>query len=345
MSDEHLPEPTSGQRIMQLALFEILDPNDAAYSQAIELYDLIPKYIRYRRKREFEKDNISVERKFTVHNRDYDLRIYGAIIEDRDDDAHIVYPGTREELIEDALRKITVSQGRAAYDEDGGFCKFTIYELQSELKAMGHFYSNTEIKEALNILHQTRIAVEADGKKVTSGYLLPFLSFVSEDDLRLDRDAKCIVRFHEIVSLSIKQLEFRQFNYAMSMSFSSSLTRSLFKRLSQRWRQASMVNSYSLGMITMLRDAGEPIDTKMHNNRKKVRKALDELVNKGVIRGYEEEPIRVGRRIVDVKLTFETGIRYTDQPTKSFTGDQKRANHFVGAQADVKAQRPTRPRA
>ena len=114
MSDEHLPEPTSGQRIMQLTLFEILDPNDAAYSQAIELYDLIPKYIRYRRKREFEKDNISVERKFTVHNRDYDLRIYGAIIEDRDDDAHIVYPGTREELIEDALRKITVSQGRAS---------------------------------------------------------------------------------------------------------------------------------------------------------------------------------------------------------------------------------------
>ena len=316
---------------MQLTLFEILDPNDTAYSQAIELYDLIPKYIRYRRKREFQKDNIAVHRQFTVHGRDYDLRIYGAIIEDRDDDAHIVYPSTREELVEDALRKITVSQGRAAYDQDGGFCKFTIYELQTELKGMGHFYSNTEIKEALNVLHQTRIAVEADGKKVTSGYLLPFLSLVSEDDLRLNRDAKCVVRFHEMVSLSIKQLEFRQFNYSMSMSFSSSLTRSVFKRLSQRWRQASLMNSYSLGMLTMLRDAGEPIDTKMHNNRQKACKALDELVSKGVIRSYHEDPVKVGRRIVDVKLTFETGLSYAEQPNKNFSSDQKRANHFESA--------------
>ena len=101
--------------------------------------------------------------------------LYGAILEGRDEhEAQIVYPGMREELVEDALRKITVSNSRGRYDEMGGFVRFTMYELQRELAAHNHKYGLTQIKEALNILHLTRIVLETeDGSKIASGYLLP----------------------------------------------------------------------------------------------------------------------------------------------------------------------------
>ncbi len=331
MSDFHLPVPTDvGERILQLSLFELITPGDCAYSQAIELYDVIPKYVWYRRKRDFLKSNVTITRHFRSHGYDYMLNIHGAILKQDNGDAYIFYPGAREELVEDALRKITVSNARTAYDSVGGFCHFTIYELQQELKINGHCFSYNEIKEALFILHQTRIELASGGKKITSGYLLPSLTLVSEEDLHTDHNAKCLVRFHEIVSQSIQRLDFRQFNYRMAMSFRSSLTRAIFKRLSQRWKGASMSSDYGpVGLLTLFSGAGVDVDKKMSNNRRKMSQALNELVEKGVLSDYREKLLRTGRKIVDVHYTLLAGGRYVDQPARNFVSDTKRANHFA----------------
>jgi hypothetical protein len=75
----------------------------------------------------------------------------------------------------------------------------------------------------------------------------------------------------------------------MTMSFRSSLARYFFKRLSHRWLGASMINDFGpIGLMGLLRDAGENRASKMFNNQYKIQKALDEFIEKGVIRGYQE---------------------------------------------------------
>ena len=349
-TQEHLPQPTAGDRISQLAFFELVEPSDKDYSQAIALYDCIPKYVGYGRVKSFDESNVSIRREFRINKTDFQLKITGAIIErpvksgSSETKQCIVYPGTREELVEDVLRKIAVSKGRTSYDAQGGFCSFSLYELRQELKATGHTFSFSEIKEALLILHKTGIEIStAEGEHVTSGYMLPSLSLVSAKKLREKTDnTKCTVRFHEIVSMSIQHLDFRQINYSLTMSFKSVLARRLFKRISGRWTGASMSHDYGpVFLNTLFRDTGESIDDTHANKKRKLTAALKELKEKGVIRDYITQAIKHGPGDHDVKITLMASNRYRDFPGKGFVTDTKRANHFEKKQKTARDEPAT----
>ncbi|WP_088652965.1 hypothetical protein [Marinibacterium profundimaris] len=54
------------------------------------------------------------------------------------------------------------------------------------------------------------------------------------------------------------------------------------------------------------------------DNRRKVRAALDELKDRGVVLNYTEAPLLEGRKVIDA--------RYTVKPTPHFVSEQKAAN-------------------
>jgi len=320
MGNNNILDPSDRSRLPQLDFFEILDPNDVNYSQAIELYDSLPKYVFSQKHKAFDEDNTEIVRDFVNRGRDYQLRINGAILTKKGRKI-IAYPSRREEIVEDALRKLTVSANRTYYADGGTWCEFTLHELQKELANSGHSYDKNEIKEALNICHQTRIEVTANGKKITSGYMLPSLTLVSAADLKENKDARCVVRFHEMVTTAIKDLSFRQFNYQLSMSFSYSLSRALLKRLSYNWRQARIGNSYGpVYLSTVFRDSGRDLNNKMSVNRKFMEQALNELITNKVLIKFTDEKIMTGRKISDIKYTFNAH--------PDFIRDIKRFNHF-----------------
>ena len=94
-------------------------------------------------------------------------------------------------------------------------------------------------------------------------------------------------------------------------------------------------------LTTLLRDAGEELSPRMSNNRAKVKKAFDELIAKGVLRDYQERPIKQGRKIVEVEYTLQTGMGpYDGQTNAGFVSDQKRASHFRSKQLDALAKKP-----
>ena len=132
----------------QLQLFELgLGLED--YSNSIELYDTMPKFYigGVERERGVKVDSLPIYyREFFHRNKQYSLSIAPAAIYEKKTGKTIsYYPSQREELVEDALRKIA-TKGRVMQfdnkkesDEKKDDIKkvgvrFTYYEVQQELE-------------------------------------------------------------------------------------------------------------------------------------------------------------------------------------------------------------------
>jgi len=133
-------------RPLQLTLFD-LEQDEDSYSQSIELYDFIPKYVWGKVERVNGKFLDSLKREFECRGRKYLLTLMPARIEVGDEFKEF-YPSKREELVEDALRKLMTERQSLMLDGEAGIA-FTLYQLQKELKEKGHSYSYDELKDAI----------------------------------------------------------------------------------------------------------------------------------------------------------------------------------------------------
>src|SRR5690349_17001794 len=98
---------------LQLSLFPLLEHDREDYSHTIELYDFIPKYLFGKPKRISGMFLKSIERDFVCRKRHYTLKMKPARIVNKKGEERDVYPGKREEMVEDALRKMA-ADGRNA---------------------------------------------------------------------------------------------------------------------------------------------------------------------------------------------------------------------------------------
>lgn len=262
----------------QLSLFEILQPEDRKYSNTIELYDFIPKYVWGKLERIQGRFLDSLEREFECRGQRYKVKIRPARMDDSDGTERDYYPGKREELVEDALRKlICEGQGIFLDDEAGAF--FTLTKLQEELMNMGHSYSKDQIKEALLVCNKTILEVyTADGATTVSASIFTTLGLTSRDDWENHaRDTKCFVRFNPLVTTSIRNKTFRQIDYATTMKYKSVIARQLHKRLSHHYTQASIMEKYQILLSTVIRDFGLTLYDNIRNNLRDIKIALDEM--------------------------------------------------------------------
>jgi hypothetical protein len=93
------------------------------------------------------------------------------------------YPSPREELVEEALRKIACDQVKGVYLDDGAGVQFTLYELKKELKERGHDIDKADLVEALKICNLTNISIQtADGKALMQSAIFPTLLIASRED-------------------------------------------------------------------------------------------------------------------------------------------------------------------
>ena len=127
------------------------------------------------------------------------------------------YPSKREELVEDALRKF-VAEGQGLFLDDQAGVTFSLHQLQQELKRNGHSYSKDEIKESLRICAGTNIELESadGGDTIMLGNIFQSLGLQTRrDNLNADgQQSRAFVSFNPLVTASIKNGNFRRFNYA-----------------------------------------------------------------------------------------------------------------------------------
>lgn len=287
----------------QLDLFSILDPASRPqedYSNTVDLYDAIPKYVWGPREHEDLK-SATLTRHCTLRGNKLVVKLKPAIIE-KDGRTVLIYPGQREELVEDALRKIAVS-GQAVSVNDKAGVSFTLYELMKELEKMGHTYDLNEIKEALFVCRGAIMeCYSEDGTAVINSSLFGLVGLTTRQDIREGRAERCFVQFNPLVNDSIMNLTFRQYNYKIGMDIRSPLARFVYKRMAQYWTQASENNPYTPNLVTFLGQSPRGLTEKMGENLRAMRNALDTLKKHKVVSRYVEHKVLQGKqKVIDAQ--------------------------------------------
>lgn len=304
----------------QIDLFEIFDNQtaDNRYSNTIELYDALPKY-NWSAKREFhDLQEAEITRTANLRGRDYKIVIKPAILNKRGKSV-LIYPGTREEVVEDALRKFAVS-GQGQMLEDNAGVTFTINQLRIELKSMGHTYDHAEIKEAIMVCRGATIECYGDNDQtLISSNFFPMIGLTTRQKyLNSQDDTRCYVMFNPMVTKSIMDLSFRQYDYKLGMEIPSPLARFIYKRMSHYWTQASTILPYTPSLMSFLRQSPRQLSDDMYSNTRAMTNALKVLIKHKVISHYEEEVVRKVRKVLDV--------RYKIYPHEDFVKMVKAAN-------------------
>jgi hypothetical protein len=306
----------------QLKLFELIHPSEKDYSNTIELYDFIPKYVWGRVERIQEKFLEPVEREFECRGGRYRVRIAPARVQDSDGVSRDYLPGKREELVEDALRKLA-TEGQGIFLNNEAAVTFTLYQLQQELKRTGHTYSITQLKEALMVCVGTILHLTDDtGQAVLASSIFDTIGLQTREDWEGQGEkTKAFVRFNGLVTASIRNNTFRQFNYEVSMSYQNIISRQLHKRMSHHFTQASFAHPYTILLSTVIRDFGLTAYEKLSHNLRDVETALKEMVAKDVLLKYSLEKIideKRSNKIADVRLVL--------YPHPKFSGEIINAN-------------------
>lgn len=319
----------------QMTMFEFLEPQDNRYSNTVELYDSIPKYVWGRQRK--TRESVPIVRECSHRGEKYKVVIIPATVVkmnadgNKVEDSFVRFPSRREELVEDALRKLACN-GHGTYLDSEVSVVFTLHQLKKELERTGHGYNKNEIKEALFICAGTSIElVSEDGEAVVSSHIFQTLALQTQKDWKKKgTKTKAYVRFNPLVTKSINETTFRQLDYKKCMEYKRDLSRYLHKRLSHNYTQAGYgfqgdgrLATYEIHLSTILRDSGFKRYEKLNLNVLQITKSLDELISSAVLSKYESHNIYDHYRknkIADVKFAL--------YPSPEFIRESKKINRL-----------------
>jgi hypothetical protein len=148
----------------QLSLFDLFE-NEKDFSHTIELYDFMPKFVWGKVERVAGVFLHSIEREFECRGKKYLLTITPASIKEGKGKEKYYYPAKREEIVEDALRKI-MAEGHGVFLDGEAGVSFTLYRLLKELQDNGHTYNRQQIKDALNVLARTTLELRSESGSI-----------------------------------------------------------------------------------------------------------------------------------------------------------------------------------
>lgn len=320
----------------QLRLFEIIEPpgKPKPYSNTIELYDALPKYNWSARREHDDLSNAVITRRCTIREQAFTVEITPAIIK-KDNRTVLIYPGQREELVEDALRKLAV-EGQGHMIEGKAGVLFTLYELQKELEEMGHGFNLNEIKEAILVCRRATLDCLSESDETTiSSSFFPMVGLTTRGEfMQKGGDARCYVQFHPMVTNSILNLTFRQYNYRIGMEIRSPLARYIYKRMTHYWTQASTTAPYTPSLISFLKQSPRELSPRMAENTRAMRNALDVLIKHKVVSDYDTNEVKEGRRLLDVHYVIRPHEELVAQikmanKRKQLTQLQKTQKHII----------------
>lgn len=322
----------------QLALFQDFFPEGSAqYSNIIDFWDGIPKYSAASKKIQEQRDAYDqVEKGKGKHlpvlkrtfqykvngiKHTYNVQILPARLEEKDGTWRDYYPSEREELVEEALKKIACGQRSGIFLDDKASVIFSFYELQQELQKRGHTTSYNDLRRSLMILNKCTIDIEnSNGTTEMQTAILPvFMKTSREEWLKNTKDATCYVQFHPLITRSIKALKFRQFDYLKYMNYKSQLARWFHKRIAERFTYAEVGKDYTIGASRVVQESGLVNASQAADQRKAIVRALSELVDKGTLLRFDtHNQLGARKQIQDVK--------YTLWPSSEFCAEVKKAN-------------------
>ncbi|NUB11520.1 hypothetical protein GAY28_01625 [Azospirillum brasilense] len=332
--------------VLQLLLFELPSvsrpvlpgmprtPAQQQRSHYVEMYDLAPRFLLYAN--EEARADGSVVKNFIHRGAEYELsmlparvriedlsvrqlRLYRERQEKRDGedvakprkakpkgDTVALFPGEREQLVEEVVRRLAVQRGRTSL-ESNGLLKvvFTLREAEREMRRINHTFNTDEIREALNILKGAEVKIQGASGKPWFMNPISDLGF-SEPGQSRDEDAETFVVFNGVLTEAIAQLRFRQVNYDRLMSIKDPFSRWIYKRLAL----SDSNEDFVLRATEFARDSGFGQWAQWRDAVRRISSAVNKLVAPDILEDVEIIRETQGKRIVDEI--------YVMKPTKAF---------------------------
>jgi hypothetical protein len=351
------PLPEKAFSNPQLSLFQSFLANTEEQrdilSNAVDLWDSIPRYSMSRRKQDElrQPGGYLPIRKVVFQYRSIPLTavIRPARLEVRDESGQPTgetieyYPSAREELIEQALRRLATENASGFFDETlpRSGLHFTLYRLRQELAARGHAMTHRDLAEGLDILSLGTIDIETEGEGQDSLGLGKFgrspfignLAGVTRGDLERNPHARWYAEFHPFVTSSIDKIAYRSFNYDGWMRCRQQLARWLVKQLVLKFTQAAVGYTFVMKYSTIKRDSGMLEGYKLERQAvAALDEAWDELVERHVLTSYTKDEQRGARSKLE-------DVSYTLHPTRLFAAEQRAANKRQRDAKEAIAQR------
>lgn len=325
-TDQPAGVATGGERPPQLELFDGLLPSTRhPYINSFALYDLAPKHVYTVTEADYlQRDGQPVKGVLTIKSRQFmldeityevtispaKLKVGGQQIE--------AYPGHQEQVVEEALRRIAIRKRRTSLVDGEPGVRFTLYELRQELKALGSTMSLQEIKRSIEICSKCVISIQRVGETNPDfqSPIFPVRVLAKRLD---DGDTISYVTFHPLVAGAIMRMEYRLLNLETSVKFRSYVTRWLHKRLTHRYTNASISgNGYNILATTIIRDSGMTPYKQHRDSIRKVREAVSELKEHGILLTYTSEDIKDSRgKLEDVKFVLTPSVEFVDEMKKA----------------------------
>jgi hypothetical protein len=314
---ESVKQHVKAQQSLQYDLFTTFFGEAAELSNTIELWDAIPKYAVTPRSQRALR---SPDNRLPVHEYrfSYVTRRNGQRIESacrvaiqpaaiKTEQGYVdFYPSTDEELVEEVVRKIFADQQCGLHDPRNAesWVRFSLQMIRRELKLRGKTRSFDEIKRSIDILSKTHVSLFVDdtGDPIYSAPILSDVTRVTRQKYLQDSSTTWLARLPALISKSVNELTYRQFNYGILMSLSSQLARWLHKRLSHNYTNASHLHPYHTLYRSIQRDSGLLSYKRTNDNIKALEAAFEELKASQILNTWKRlEERREGRRIADIK--------------------------------------------
>ena len=326
-------------RPQQLDLFStlggIFERDKEKYSATAELYDIVPKYVLMDVEKLRTKEGFLpiLNREFVFKKQTMSMKITPALLEVENGKSKAFYPSTREEIIEDVLRKFATDSNRNEFLDDRLSVKFSLYDLWKELRKIKHPYDYSQIKESLNILSKTNIEIVSENTKLTfsSNMFETFGIADYNDNTQIEYDENYskkviyFVRFNSLVSESVKNKTWRVINYEQCMSYKKNISRWLHKRISNMFLNARLEIPYNILLSTIIRDSGMTEYKQLRDSKRQIISCLEEMIKVGSIDRYEVETIfdeHKTTKILDVKFLLYISESFFADIQKSFLKDK-----------------------
>ena len=290
------------QPVAQFSLFEIERDQDPCTNQ-VELYDLAPRCVFYTSEKERVGPYLkTVERNFTHAGKAYKLVLYPARVRRADGAELDVYPSEREQIVEEVLRRLASEANRIWLEDDDRqrdrvMMSFTVNEIRTELKRVGHSLNGDQVREALEVLHRSVIEIRQCGvgkDPLLSSSAFPVMMIA---DAR-NAGAKTYLQFNPLVAQAIRSLEWRRASYETLMRISDPVARWLYKRLALRVKVTD--TEISMRATAIAQDSGLVNRSRTRDTLKRVSEAMELLVEANVLDSYSCAVEKEGRRQVDV---------------------------------------------
>lgn len=330
--DKHMrvAKEDKSKQPVQLELWKMMVSQN--YSNSVELYQTLPDVFSWKQIKLRNPDGslpvLTRQGNYNWISYILDISPANITVEDADKKKQkkAFYKTVIAEFVEYALHKLSISEGFFLNDDDVKTEEFwlitTFYRIREELKNMGKNYSYDQIKDGITILAWLRYQLSWD---ISKNYGLD--SFFSPIDLTIKNDRKnplhseLYITFNKLVSKKILALDWRWFNYSEFMKVKTSFGRSLFMRLSYRFKQVDVINGYHFLLSTLIDDWVLQEDL-ITTNIKKINEWLKDC-------GYIIEKYTAEKKYSinpQTKRRALTNYKVTVFPTKAFRDEQYRFN-------------------